>query len=285
MRFGGRMGTLLFQAITVIVLVGWSCGPVTAQQASPSAIPQQKETAQTPEAIAGIDSKTGTYSWANVRRQRDTLIALISEHERRLGQLKDVEQDLRQAESDVRRRERAIREARERKAPPTELRGLADDLEDVKDRTAMMKTVHDQRQRLVMEQDQRKQQLAAVESQIEVMLAPEILYQTFKTYVSIIFALLVLAVIVGFFSVAWRDETVRHSLFASAAAIQFVTLFSLVIAITLFGVVGILEGRELSALLGGLSGYILGRGVHTAGQSAPVTEDPSVGRERVSSRS
>jgi hypothetical protein len=41
--------------------------------------------------------------------------------------------------------------------------------------------------------------------------------------------------------------------------IQFVTLFSLIIAIILFGVLKILEGRELAALLGGLSGYILGR--------------------------
>jgi hypothetical protein len=32
-----------------------------------------------------------------------------------------------------------------------------------------------------------------------------------------------------------------------------------VIAIILFGITGILEGKELSALLGGLSGYILGR--------------------------
>jgi hypothetical protein len=41
---------------------------------------------------------------------------------------------------------------------------------------------------------------------------------------------------------------------------QFVTLFSLVIAIVLFDVLKILDGRELAALLGGLSGYILGRG-------------------------
>jgi hypothetical protein len=43
------------------------------------------------------------------------------------------------------------------------------------------------------------------------------------------------------------------------AGLQFITLFSLIIAIILFGVMNILEGRELAALLGGLSGYILGR--------------------------
>ena len=40
---------------------------------------------------------------------------------------------------------------------------------------------------------------------------------------------------------------------------QFLTLFSLVIAIILFGITQILEGKELAARLGGLSGYILGR--------------------------
>ncbi len=38
------------------------------------------------------------------------------------------------------------------------------------------------------------------------------------------------------------------------SGIQFLTLFSLVIAIILFGI----KGKELAALLGGLSGYIFG---------------------------
>ena len=46
------------------------------------------------------------------------------------------------------------------------------------------------------------------------------------------------------------------------------TLFSLVIAIILFGITEILQAKELSALLGGISGYILGR-VTTDRTSAP----------------
>jgi hypothetical protein len=38
-----------------------------------------------------------------------------------------------------------------------------------------------------------------------------------------------------------------------------VTLFSIIIAIILFGLTGILEGKELSALLGSIAGYILGK--------------------------
>ncbi len=64
-------------------------------------------------------------------------------------------------------------------------------------------------------------------------------------------------VILGFLYIAARDAGVRRTIFSGDAGI--LTLFSLVIAIILFGITGILEGMELSALLGGISGYILGR--------------------------
>jgi hypothetical protein len=83
---------------------------------------------------------------------------------------------------------------------------------------------------------------------------------SFRTNICLAFSGLVGAVIIGFFIVAYRDEPIRRNLFANDAAIQFVTIFCLIIAIILFGVINILEGRELAALLGGLSGYILGRG-------------------------
>jgi hypothetical protein len=83
--------------------------------------------------------------------------------------------------------------------------------------------------------------------------------QSFRTNMSIAFAILVALVIVGFYLLAWIDEALRREMFSRQSGIQFITLFSLVIAIILFGITGILESRELSALLGGLSGYILGR--------------------------
>ena len=60
--------------------------------------------------------------------------------------------------------------------------------------------------------------------------------------------------------------------------IQFITLFALVIAIILFGITGILEGKELSALLGGLSGYILGRSTTT--KSAEGKGPPEAPKEK-----
>jgi hypothetical protein len=90
--------------------------------------------------------------------------------------------------------------------------------------------------------------------------------QEFLNRVSWIFGILVGILVIGFFSVVIRDETVRRSVFQGPAGLQMITLLSVVIAIILFGITGVLEGKELSALLGGLTGYILGRVADRAGK-------------------
>ncbi len=82
----------------------------------------------------------------------------------------------------------------------------------------------------------------------------------YTLYATIAFGVLVAIVIGGFFWLALKNDSISISIFGDDRGIQFITLFSLVIAIILFGILRILEGKELSALLGGLSGYILGRG-------------------------
>jgi hypothetical protein len=70
------------------------------------------------------------------------------------------------------------------------------------------------------------------------------------------------------------DLEAPRQVFSGRAGLQFITLFSLVIAIILFGIVEILEGKELAALLGGLSGYILGRS--TSSPSPTSTQQQNV---------
>jgi len=82
---------------------------------------------------------------------------------------------------------------------------------------------------------------------------------TFKLEMSIILSILIAVVIAGFFIVAWSDVEVKRKIFSNEAGIQFITMFAIVISVILFGIIGVLESKELSALLGGLSGYILGR--------------------------
>ena len=114
----------------------------------------------------------------------------------------------------------------------------------------------------------KQQLLASVEDTIQDLLNPDTAKQRFKSTVSMVFAALVGTVICGFFVIAFQDERVRQAIFSGQAGMQFVTLFSLVIAIILFGITSILEAKELAALLGGLSGYILGR---VTAERPPVT--------------
>jgi hypothetical protein len=91
------------------------------------------------------------------------------------------------------------------------------------------------------------------------LLLPASQQNTFKLTLSAIYAGIVFALIIGFYLLAFKDEKMRNTIFSQQSGIQFITLFSLVIAIILFGILGILQDKELAALLGGLSGYILGR--------------------------
>lgn len=93
--------------------------------------------------------------------------------------------------------------------------------------------------------------------------------QLFKFSISLAFALLIGGVIFGFFKLSAKDEFMRRAIFAGQTGIQFLTLFSIVIAIILFGITGILADKELAALLGGISGYILGRSSTASAPAAP----------------
>ena len=115
----------------------------------------------------------------------------------------------------------------------------------------------------------KNEEIINIESDIARALLPINKDQQFKFTVSIVFAALVGAVIIGFFIIAFNDSNVRETIFSGQAGIQFLTLFSIVIAIILFGITGILESRELAALLGGLSGYILGRTATCASDANP----------------
>ena len=110
--------------------------------------------------------------------------------------------------------------------------------------------------------------LQCIQGRISQLTSPE---QNFRTNTSWVFAGLISAVIIGFFVLAFKDEVMRRAIFSGETGIQFLTLFSVVIAIILFGIINILEGKELAALLGGLSGYILGRTSQKGAPPAPPT--------------
>lgn len=105
----------------------------------------------------------------------------------------------------------------------------------------------------------KKMKLVQTENQIAQLMIPRLSQQNFMFWSSISFVLLMGVLLATFFYVVSRDTTIRQKIFGSDSGIQFITLFSIVIAIIIFGLTGILEGKELSALLGSVAGYILGK--------------------------
>lgn len=103
--------------------------------------------------------------------------------------------------------------------------------------------------------------LRQAEAAIDAALAPEYKSQEFRVSVSAFFSALIAVMIISFFAIIFMksgDDVGR--LLLSDGGLQFVTIFVLIIAIILFGILNILEGRELAAILSGIAGYILGRG-------------------------
>ncbi len=99
----------------------------------------------------------------------------------------------------------------------------------------------------------------------------------FRLWITVIFSLCIGGLLFFFFYfISKRSETALVKDFLSTGnGLQFITLFCLIIAIILFGVLGVLEGRELGAILSGISGYILGKGIRLPKQDASKSENES----------
>jgi hypothetical protein len=108
---------------------------------------------------------------------------------------------------------------------------------------------------------------------IDFALAPEYKEQEFRKTISITFSILIGVLLTVFFFIIFKksDQTVTKDLL-SGNGLQFITLFVLIIAIILFGILNILKGSELAAILSGISGYILGKGIQT-GKSSQTKND------------
>ncbi|HEV3484248.1 MAG TPA: hypothetical protein VG106_02500 [Vicinamibacterales bacterium] len=112
---------------------------------------------------------------------------------------------------------------------------------------------------LEQQQESKSRRMRDIEGRISSLFDTTRDVNEFRSSVTYVFGGLVVLVIAGFYVIAWKKEGVARTIFSGEMGMQFVTLFLIVIAIILFGIMGTLEGKELAALLGGLSGYILGR--------------------------
>lgn len=240
-----RIKKLIEKGLIVLVILATVCvSPAFSQQSPP------ESTGKTPEDV----SKD---SFLALRDKRDELTKQIDDTGKTLRDLDTSEAWLRDEEyangilksnRKITKEERAMWEKK------------AQDARSFADTPATLEQVRESIKQKQGELDDKRKRRDVIDAEMNRRIDLETPKQKFKTSMSTTFAWLVGLVIVGFFAVAFYDPSVRQEIFSGTSGIQFVTLFSLVIAIILFGITGILEGKELAALLGGLSGYILGRG-------------------------
>ncbi|GHT26749.1 hypothetical protein FACS189432_01760 [Bacteroidia bacterium] len=99
------------------------------------------------------------------------------------------------------------------------------------------------------------------EQAIYASLSPEFRNQDFRIWISLTFSGLIAVLLLAFFFIIFkRSDANLSQLLLSGAGLQFITVFILIIAIILFGILNVLGGSELAAILSGISGYVLGKG-------------------------
>jgi|SRR5262245_21063260 len=197
---------------------------------------------------------------------------LFEEREILLGQRTDLEQKvwdlwsriqnlprLDMLERDLNRAKQEMELARKASRPKEDLDSLQRNIATIATNLEVVRGFEPQYESTRNELDMKNRRLFAVEQRIASLYDATRDNNRFRTYGTITFGVLVFFVIVGFYAIAWKKQDVATTIFSGEMGMQFVTLFLIVIAIILFGIMETLEGRELSALLGGLSGYILGR--------------------------
>ena len=247
-----------YRKILNVLFALWLCGGACAAAQAQDATPNPQQVPQTSMADCDyVNKQLGlTDNLNEVTETRDTLTAERAELEQKVIELKgQIKAAPTASQLNAWRKEQADLLAKPNRKDAdvmrlAELAGMADS--EVKSR----ETLKDELQAAEAALLRKKGQARCVQQAINSIYSPE---QYFKRWMSSIFAALIGFVIIGFFVVSYKDETVRRAIFSGQTGIQFLTLFSIVIAIILFGITSILGDKELSALLGGLSGYILGR--------------------------
>ncbi len=238
---------------------------VNQQVASTPIEPDMVEGQKSPEDLKKLD-------YEHIARRRDALQESIGKLTDRLNALRDIKMSL----SQLSMVDRGMQAEIKRYIAETEIVvGLG---QDQAYNPSALDTLTRSTEKTIQRQ---RQELKDIDSEIGTRLNIEAQAQKFKQTISKYFSYVVGAVIVLFFAVAFSDSEVRRRIFTGQSGIQFITLFSLVIAIILFGITGVLEGKELSALLGGIAGYILGKsGTAAPSKTAqkPSKEGPPAGQ-------
>lgn len=241
--------------------------------------------AQNPETPAAAPAQATSTDLSSVTDVR----VLFADRETLIEQLRDVDQaideqaatlrNLPSADTlgqDLQKLNRDL-ESAQKVAPPDQQRidALKRAIDATNDSLEIVKNSAPVLQEKRTDQDRKRKRLFAIEMRIASLFDATRDTNQFRSLATWAFTSLVFVVVGGFFFIAYRKDGIAAKIFSGEMGMQFVTLFLIVIAIILFGIMGTLEGRELAALLGGLSGYILGKTGFKRDDPPPPNPNPN----------
>lgn len=133
----------------------------------------------------------------------------------------------------------------------------------------------------LVEKDFLRQNIAVIlddidfaQQQIDLALDPEHRAQSYRQQISTYYVMLIGGFLFLFLlAVYFGASRGLHSRLLSDSGLQFVTIFSILIAVILFGILDILKGSELAAILSGMSGYILGKNRGSGAEPSPLRQN------------
>ena len=159
------------------------------------------------------------------------------------------QQELQKLENDIKDRENTVYtiqnylNAYDQRLKEEEKR-KQDEETKIKEATEELSRLNNERDRMTQLQISYQRLLGEIDDMVNQLFIASDATNSFKYSMSIVFSILVGIVIVGFFVMAWSNEQVKKTIFSNEAGIQFITLFAIVIAVILFGILNILEGKE-----------------------------------------
>ncbi len=243
--------------------------------------------AQNPETQTAPPSQATNTDLSSVTDVRP----LFAERETLIKRLRDLDQDIAEVsgrlsnlppaetlEQDLQKINRDLENAQKATSPDQQrIDALKRAIENTNDSLQIVKNSAPILRAKTADREEKRQRLFAIEQRIASLFDATRDTNRFRSLATWAFTGLVLVVVGGFFFIAYRKDGIASKIFGGEMGMQFVTLFLIVIAIILFGIMGTLEGRELAALLGGLSGYILGKtGLKREEPTSAPNPDPNL---------
>ena len=130
-----------------------------------------------------------------------------------------------------------------------------------KDKLSSIRSIHNSIVLMNLKSRHINDEITKATSEVDRIFSSEREVSSLTSLISGIFILILTVLLAGFFGLLlFKSDTTIARDFLSGSGLQFMALFALILCIAMFGVLKIIDGKELATMLSGIAGFILGKG-------------------------